>query len=164
MRRLLILFGVAILLAIGLGVGYTGWKISRSRAAQVCAICNRPVHPESKVIGFVEERRGVFCCPACALTAHRQTGKPVRLISLTDYETKTELLPEQAYIVQDSDVNPCARAGALVDETNTPHQVHFDRCSPSYLAFAHRSAAESFIEKHGGKLMRFDELAAGYRY
>ena len=123
-------------------------------------MCSRPVHPESRTVALIDGRKAMFCCPACALTVQRQSGKAVKLIALTDYETRAELAPDRAYIVENSDLNHCARTAALLDQTKTPHHVQFDRCSPGYLAFAHRPVAENFLKNHGGRLMRLSELAA----
>lgn len=158
MRRVWMFLGVGVLLAAGLILGHAGWKVYRNRTAQVCALCNRPVHPETRVVGLMGNHRAALCCPACALTAQQQTGAALRLISLTDYETRAELETHRAYIAENSDVNHCAHAAALLDEFKTPHQVRYDRCSPSYIAFGRREAAERFVAEHGGRLLRFSEL------
>ena len=47
---------------------------------------------------------------------------------------------------------------AHVSGDKQPMHVHFDRCSPSLLAFAKREAAEAFMREHGGRMVRFSEL------
>lgn len=142
---------------------YTGRTITRASAAQVCDACRRPIHARSKTVGLMGNRREVFCCPACALTAHRQSGHAVRLVELTDYSTGAKLSPEAAFLVRDSDVNLCARQHAMVDEAKHTTAEHFDRCSPSILAFSTRQAGESFAAVNGGTLLSFRELAAAYQ-
>ncbi len=36
-------FGLALLIAIGLALGYSGWQMVRSQAEQSCGVCGRPV-------------------------------------------------------------------------------------------------------------------------
>ena len=155
-------FGLALLIAIGLAVGYTGWKMARSQAEQNCDVCGRPLHAHSRVVGLVGDQPQTFCCAACALTAHKQTGQPVHVVQLTDYDSDQAVAPEEAYLVVGSSVNLCVRRQALLDQVKEASPMEFDRCSPSVLAFGDRLDAEKFIERHDGALMTFDELEAAY--
>ena len=152
----------ACLLAVVLGLGYVGWRTWRSSDAQVCQVCSRPIHSHTRTVGLVGSRRESFCCPACALTAIDQSGRAVKIIELTDYETNYALDPGKAYLVRGSDVNTCAQQHGPVDADKQPTVVHFDRCSPSLLAFTRREAAATFARQHGGDVMTFPELAASY--
>ncbi len=156
-------FGIATLVILTVALAYTGFRMSRSSIEQVCGICARPIHHHSRVVGLIGEHRKTFCCVACALSTQRQTGRPVEELELTDYETDSSLLSEDAYLAVGTDVNLCTRHRPLMDETKQSYPVGFDRCSPSILAFAHRESAERFVQEHGGKLMRFAELAASSR-
>ena len=162
MKRNAVWLGGAVMMAVVLGLGYAGWRISRSSEPQVCQVCSRPIHAHSRTVGLVADRRELFCCPACALTTHDQNGRPVRIVELTAYETSSPLSPSQAYIVRGSDVNACAQQHGPVDQDKQPTIVHFDRCSPSLLAFVGREAATRFAKEHGGKVLSFSELAASY--
>lgn len=102
------------------------------------------------------------CWPARAMTTHDQNGRPVKIVQLTDYATNSPLAPSQAYIVRGSDVNTCAEQHGPVDPDKQPTMVHFDRCSPSLLAFSGRDAAARFASEHGGDVLSFSELAASY--
>jgi hypothetical protein len=155
-------FGAVVMVAIVLGLGYADWRISRSSEPQVCQACSRPVHAHSRTVGLVGDRRELFCCPACALTAHDQDGKPVKIVELTDYETSSPLSPTQAYMVRGSDVNMCAQQHGPVGPDKQPTRVHFDRCSPGLLAFVGREAAARFAKEHAGEVLSFSELAASY--
>ena len=163
MRRSGAFVAVGLLLAAGLILGYSFWKTERSRAAQVCSGCSRPIHSYSRTVAYVGNRQQLFCCPTCALTERQQTGTTVRVVRVTDYETGSGIAPEGAYLVQDSDMNHCARTAPIVDEARGVYPVRFDRCSPGYLAFAQRTAAERFIQKHGGKLVRFEDVTSAYQ-
>ena len=162
MKRRGDLVGVACLLAVVLGLVYAGWRTWRSSEAQICQVCSRPIHSHTRTAGVAEGRREMFCCPACALTTHDQSGKAVKIVELTDYETNSALVPSQAYLVRGSDVNTCARQHGPVDPDKQPTVVHFDRCSPSLLAFARRDVAARFAKEHGGDVLSFSELAASY--
>ena len=162
MNRKGVWLGAAVMLAVLLGLGYAGWRIFRSSEPQVCQVCSRPIHAHSKTVGLVGDRREQFCCPACALATHEQSGRAVRIVELTDYETSSPLAPSQAYIVRGSDVNTCAQQHGPGGPDKQPTHVHFDRCSPSLLAFVGRDAAARFASEHGGDVLSFSELAASY--
>lgn len=152
----------ACVLAVVLGIGYASWKPLRPSEASVCQVCNRPIHSHTRTVGMVGSRRESFCCPACALTAHWQSGRTVKIVQLTDYDTNAAIAPSQAYLVRGSDVNTCAERHGPVSLDKQPTIVHFDRCSPSLLAFARREAAVRFASEHGGEVVSFSEFAASY--
>src|SRR5512139_2580623 len=101
--------GAACMLAVVLGLGYVGWRTWRSSDVQVCQVCSRPIHSHTRTVGLVGSRRESFCCPACALTTHDQSGRAVKIVELTDYQTNSALDPSKAYLVRGSDVNTCAQ-------------------------------------------------------
>ena len=154
--------GAAVVLVVLLGLGYAGWRISRSSEPRVCQVCSRPIHAHSRTVGLVGNHQELFCCPACALTTHDQNDRPVKIVELTDYETGSPLAPSQAYIVRGSDVNTCAQQHGPVAPDKQPTIVQFDRCSPSLLAFVGRDAAARFAQEHGGEVVSFSELEASY--
>ena len=151
-----------VLLAIA-GLGYAAWRVVQSRGQETCQACQRAVHHHTRTVGIAEGKREIFCCPACALSEHRQTGRQVRITELTDFESGTRFSPDHAYVVRGSDLNPCVQHTSTLDRDKQPLHVHFDRCSPSMLAFAHQEAAATFAKQHGGQVVRFQELASDYR-
>jgi hypothetical protein len=158
-----IVFGWAVLLACGIALGYAGWRMRTTASTEICDACNRHVHPEARTVGTVDGKREVFCCPTCALTDHLQTGKAVTITSLTDAATGNSLAPADAYLVEGSDVNYCMRQRPLIDPDKRAAPMEFDRCSPSIIAFAGKEAAMQFAAEHGGRILRFEELAAAYQ-
>ena len=144
------------------GLGYAGWHYIVEREQHSCRACSRSVHDHSRTIAFVDGKRGVYCCPACALSEHRQAGKPVRVTELADYRDGGALNPAEAVVVRNSDVNPCKSHEAAVTPDKQPLQTHFDRCSPSMLAFRDMKAAQTFAAEHGGQILRFTALAAEF--
>ncbi|MBI2822628.1 MAG: nitrous oxide reductase accessory protein NosL [Acidobacteria bacterium] len=161
MSRKSIILGVVILLAAGLGAGYLGWKAYVT--PQACDGCGRPLHAQTRTVALVGGEREVFCCPACALSEHRQTGKAVDIVELSDYETATPMAPGNSYVVRGSDENFCMHEHPLVEEHKGVIPMEFDRCAPSIMAFARKEAAEQFSREHGGTVLRFEDLAPAYQ-
>lgn len=162
MRWKTVLFGFVVIVALA-GLGYTGWRYVEQRNAQSCKACTRPVHYHMKTVGVVDGRPSVYCCPACALSDHQQSGKPVVVVELTDYFTNSPLRPESSYVVRNSDVNPCLQLNPAVGESHQPLESHFDRCSPSVLAFQDQRSANSFANKHGGQVVTFSDFASALK-
>jgi hypothetical protein len=126
----------------------------------VCPLCLRPVHSGAAVEAEVEGRRRTLCCAGCVRAAHRQTGRPVKILQFTDFESGRSLRPEETFLVRGSDVNLCTRREPLVDVSKHVFEEHYDRCSPSFLAFASRERAEAFARRNGGTVVPAARLAA----
>jgi hypothetical protein len=150
-------FGFAVLLALVLGLGYAGLRLTTGRAP-VCQVCGRAIHRDMRTVAFIGGRREVLCCPTCALSAGTQLHKEVRFDSLADFGTGRRLQPADAFAVEGSDVIPCDRTHAIVNRDRQPAVERFDRCSPSIIAFANRAAAERFASEHGGRVDTFLHL------
>jgi hypothetical protein len=140
-----------------------GWYYFRQAVDDACGACRRPVHRHSKTVGLAEGQRQVFCCPSCALSEVRQTGREVKLIELTDFESGDAVIPDKAYIVHGSHINPCRDHSPHVGAHSQPLAQHFDRCAPSALAFSTRAAADAFCARHGGRVISFADLAQSAR-
>jgi hypothetical protein len=153
-----VVVGIAILVAIAASIVYLAISVERASSQEICWVCNRPLHERSRTVGLLGNSREVFCCPACALTAHRQTGKLVRILELTDYVKDSTLDPKNTFLVRGSDVNLCSHHHPLVDSAKQTYQVEYDRCSPSVLAFAAEQEAEAFAKEHGGTVLPFRDF------
>ncbi len=160
MTRKATLIGWIVLVGFTAGVAFFAWTIRSSSAMNACAVCNRHIHPETRTVAELEGRRAVFCCPTCARMAGEQRPGSARIVELTDDETGERLNPEDAFLVVGSDVNYCMRKHVYLNEEKQAAMMDFDRCSPSVIAFAKRAAAAEFVERHGGQLIRFADLAA----
>lgn len=150
--------GVVVVIALALLLGYVGRQMLDSERDQTCAACGRPVHAHARVVGLVDEESRTFCCAACVLMDHRQIGRKIDVVELTDYSTHTVLKPEEAFLVVGSRVNHCLRNEPLLDQDRAASRLEFDRCSPSVLAFSSEAEARGFVAKNGGRLSRFEEL------
>ena len=164
MTRKSTVLGVLILAGIGVSLVYTGWKMRSPAAAEFCDYSGRPVHSLTRTIGEVNGKRKVFCCLTCAFTEQAQTNNPARILELVDFETGDPIPSEQTYIVEGGNLNFCLRQPMVRDQSKQPIPMGFDRCSPSIFAFARKEAAEMFRDEHGGRLMRFEELAASHAH
>jgi hypothetical protein len=159
-RSLTLLAGAVLVLG---GLGYSAWRYVAARESHICKACTRTVHEHSQVLALVDGKRGAYCCPACALSEHLQSGRPVEVIELTDHLTGRKLEPAAAFVVRSSDINPCLQHQPAVTPDKQPLHAHFDRCSPSILAFVSGAAAREFSRQHGGQVLRFADLASEYR-
>ena len=152
---------VAILVLAGLG--YAAWLFVNERSAQSCRACARPVHSHMRTVAVVDGKRANYCCPACALSEHLQSGKPVQVVELTDYISNTPLKPETSFVVRNGDVNPCLQHHPAVGADSQPLEPRFDRCSPSVLAFQDQKAAAAFAGERGGQVLKFSDFASQYQ-
>jgi hypothetical protein len=116
-----------------------------------------------KTVAMVDGKRTNYCCPACALSEHQQSGRPVQVVELTDYLGSGPVNPESSFVVRNSDVNPCPQHRPAVGENSQPLEAHFDRCTPSVLAFRDQKAATAFAGEHGGQVAKFSDFASELR-
>jgi hypothetical protein len=159
MQRRVWFAGMVCVLAV-LILAYAGWTSFAHADADQCYACKRPIHAHSKTVAFIDGRSRFFCCPACALSQYRQTGKPIRVTQLTAFLTGKALSPDNAYVVRGSDVNMCERTKELVDGDKRAVDLRYDRCAPSLIAFAGRGDALQFVGEHGGEVMPFSQAVA----
>ena len=153
-------FAGSVAIVVLAGLGYSAWYLVKERSAQSCKACMRPIHAHMKTVAVVDGKRTNYCCPACALSEHQQSGKPVQVVELTDYLGSGSLKPESSFVVRNSDVSPCPQQHPAVGENSQPLESHFDRCTPSVLAFRDREAAAAFAAEHGGQVVRFSDFAS----
>ena len=147
-------FGIALLIAIAVGV----WYVLVERPPADCQVCGRPIHPAMETVAEEDGKKLYTCCPTCAITMAAQTGRHVKLLRVTDFDTRKALDPAKAYYVEGSQVNMCSAPHMMPGEEQVPYERTFDRCSPSIIAFASEDAARSFMAKNGGVLKRLDDL------
>ena len=153
---------MAIVAVVALAVGYAGWLGYHRSQPELCYACQRQIHSHSRTVAMAKGRSRLFCCPACALSEQDQLGKQVRVTELTSFLTGAKLSPDGAYVVKGSDVNMCAHTHELIDADKRSADIHFDRCSPSLLAFARQSEAVQFSREHGGTVFPFREVAKAF--
>jgi len=119
----------------------------------VCAICDRPIHPEMiSTVVLADGRRLPACCPRCALHHRDLHATEVRRIEVTDHAGGVRLPLEDAFLVDGSDQTPCLGHAPNVDPSGVALHTCYDRCVPSLIAFKDEAAARAFIGDHGGTL------------
>lgn len=151
-----------LLLAAGGALLYVGWTTLDRPDGAACAVCGRAVHLASRVDASSGDEALTFCCAACALRAKEQQGREIEISRVFDYESGEALSPDQAVAVVGSDVNLCMREHVLMDSHKEASELHFDRCSPSVLAFSSPRAAEAFRAEHGGVVKPLSELEGSF--
>ena len=152
----------AIVAVFALAIGYSGWRVYLRSQPEQCYACQRPIHAHSRTVASANGSSRLFCCPACALSEHRQEGKAVQVTELTAFLSGAKLSPNDAYVVKGGDVNMCAQSHEMIIDDKRRADVHFDRCAPSILAFAQEREAIQFSREHGGTVHPFREVAASY--
>jgi hypothetical protein len=126
-----------------------------------CALCRMIVPAETHTVARVDGRPQTICDPRCALTHQAQTGRPVRLVLVTDFESRRALSPAEAHYVTGSDTAPDAQHDDRSHMRTWPAgqaSLAWHRCLPSVLAFASRDAAVRYATAHGGRVMLLDAL------
>ncbi len=146
--------GIVLVGALAAGV----WYMLVDRPPAVCQVCHRPIHRTTETVAEENGRKLYACCPRCAITLAAQTGRHVKLIRVTDFDTRRGLDPASAYYVEGSQVNMCSSPQVMSGQEQTPYERAFDRCSPSVIAFATADEASAFMAKNGGVLKRLDDL------
>lgn len=150
-----LLSSMAVLVTLSVA-GY--WMLRRTEP-DLCRICRREIHAQSRAVIELEGRREPVCCVRCALTLARQQAVAVRLVEVNDYVTQRPIRPAAAFYVEGSQVVLCEKHEPLLfDPTKHPYGRVFDRCEPSVYAFARRDEAETFAARQGGVVRTLAEL------
>ncbi len=146
--------GVAAIIAALAGA----WYLTYQRPPKYCQLSGRPIHPHMLTVVRIGGKKLYACCARCALTYERQTGKPVEIVSVTDYVSGQKIDARKAWFIDGSRVEPCCLPAVQREGGRTPYIRLFDRCSPSLIAFARQDQARSFITRNGGKLTTLNKL------
>ena len=139
------------------------WGVIRYRTPELCYACQRDLHKHSITTGLLDGKPAKFCCTMCAMSEGKQSGKHVQVTALTDFVTGKTLEPGEAFLVKNSDINPCMDGKGKLSGDKQPLHVHFDRCAPSLLSFASQQDAAAFAREHGGQMVRFPEVEKALR-
>jgi len=154
-RKLVGLLLRVIVLGVLAGTGY--WLLRRTES-NTCRICQRPIHAEVQAVIKVDGKREPVCCARRAITFSQQRNRPICLVEVTDYVSRTPRAPQVAYFVQDSRIIVYEKHEPLVDQSKHPYPRVFDRCVPSLSAFARREDAEAFVKQNGRLVLRLSQL------
>lgn len=159
MRIKLIIAGVVGLALVLAALG-GGWYLLNQRQTKICPFSGRPIHAQARAVVIIGGHKYETCCVRCAIIEAQQTGKPLRILKVADFETSRLLDPQKAWFVESSEVNLCMRMSPAAESPGREgvYLRSFDRCSPSALAFSSEQQAQEFITQHGGALKRLADL------
>lgn len=151
--------GIVALIAV-LAILCGAWYLVSHQQAKVCPFSGRIIHPQARAFVTIGGKEYETCCVRCAIIEAQQTGKPLRILKVADFDTGRLLDPNKAWFVESSAVNLCMRTtpGAESPGRETVFVRGFDRCSPSALAFRSEQQARAFMAQHGGVLKRLADL------
>ena len=153
---------LSVLIGLGMAVALAAgsWYLIHQRAEKVCPLSGRPIEPQTRALVMIGGKKYETCCLRCAIIEARQTGKPLRVLKVANFETSKLMDPARAWFVEGSSVNFCTRMSPAATSRGegTVYLRMFDRCSPSILAFPSKMSARAFIAQHGGALKRLDGL------
>jgi nitrous oxide reductase accessory protein NosL len=128
-----------------------------------CALSGRPIHAGMGVRIQIGEKSPVrACCLRCTIAESEHTGQTIHVLSVTDYVSREQVSPQDAFFVVGSGVKPCAGARVEVPANRRESaEQTWDRCLPSIIVFARREDAEQFQAEEGGTIESFDEVVVG---
>jgi len=154
-RKIGTLLGLAVICAAAL-LGYFVWAGRIAGGRPTCEVCKRLIHAEtsfriSRPDGSIKD----VCCPRCGLTAVIQNGG--RVLDAVDFSSKKRIGAEEAIYLEGSDIMECCTDTGFRSDEGAYRKMEYDRCMPSLLAFARREDAEVVREKHGGRVISFEE-------
>jgi hypothetical protein len=154
-------YAALVLLVLVGGLLVVGeWSVQK-RSEERCGICQRHIQPQAGVIAEIGGKRHHVCCAHCAITEGFQEHRPVKLIEVTDYNSRRKLDPAHAWYVDGSRIVACTHDMTHMNEMKQVSTTAFDRCSPGTFAFATQEDAESFAARNGGVVRSLGEMLAG---
>ena len=157
--RRLALVGILLIVAV------LGWYRFVLRPVSVaCGYCSRPLHANLTVTAEIAGRRAQVCCARCAISQANQERKPLRLISVRDYQSGRSISPESAWFVEGSRAIACDHDAMRMNAMKGTDMVEYDRCSPGTFAFAAREAADVFVSRNGGAVISFVQLMSEAKF
>jgi len=158
-------FALAWILLIVVGAAVFSWyKFVVHPTPVACSYCNRPLHANLTVTAEIAGRRAQVCCARCAISQANQERKPLRLITVRDYQSGRSLSPANAWFVEGSRAMACDHDAMRMNEMKGTDMAAYDRCSPGTFAFAERQTADAFIAENGGAVISFSQLMSEAKF
>ncbi len=164
MRAKSILLAAAAMLALA-GIAYASYRVSAPKRPLICQICGRDVPKQTEF--RIETTKGTVtaCCPRCAMHYMLDHPGQIRRARATDFGTGRLIDARSAYYDEGGDVEYCTRHDpAMVRGPNDGVRVRvYDRCLPVLVAFATKAEAEAYRQKHGGRVLTYEQALASVR-
>jgi hypothetical protein len=147
--------GVTVICMAAL-LGYFVWTGKIAGGKPVCEVCKRVIHTETSFkIVRADGSMQATCCPRCGLAAVIQNGG--RALEAVDFTSKRRIGAAEAIYLEGSDIMECCSETGFRSDEGAYQKLTYDRCMPSLLAFARREDAEVVRQKHGGRIINFEE-------
>jgi hypothetical protein len=147
--------GLAVICVAAL-IGYFVWTGRIAGGKPVCEVCKRIIHTETSFrIVRLDGSIKAVCCPRCGLAAVIQNGG--RALDAVDFTSKKRIGALEAIYLEGSDIMECCSDTGFRSDEGAYQEMDYDRCMPSLLAFARRGDAEMVRQKHGGRIISFEE-------
>jgi hypothetical protein len=147
--------GLAVICLAAL-LAYFVWEGRIAGGKPVCEVCKRIIHTETSFrILRPDGSMKAVCCPRCGLAAVIQNGG--RVLEAVDYSSKKRIQAAEAIYLEGSDIMECCSSTGFRSDEAAYREMDYDRCMPSLLAFARREDAEIVQQKHGGRIISFEE-------
>lgn len=159
-KRVLIL-AAAFVVIVGASLATYHWE---ERAAATCQICGRMIPKETAF--QMETANGTIraCCPSCAMHFMRSHPGFVRKAMATDFISGRMIAAASAYYDEGGDVQYCTLHQPPMERGPQDESERvYDRCLPVLIAFASRDAAEAYRQKHGGRVLTYNEALTTLR-
>ncbi len=154
---------VAALIGISaIAVGVYRWQ--GSKGAELCQVCGRDIPKQTAFRMETTHGTIMACCPRCAM--HHIVHHPglVRQAWATDLDSGHMIPAESAYYDEGGDIQYCTVHKSPVERTPMGIQMRtYDRCLPTLVAFTTQNEAEAYREKHGGRVLTYDEALEDVR-
>lgn len=130
--------------------------ISCSADKGECPFCYVKMSHDARVMILVEGESTpkMACSITCVLNYNRTTGKEIKFLRVSDFNSGNFLNPQEAFYVIGSDVNPFDKYlhSNRFSQSRTPIYLDWSRYTPTALAFASKEDAEKFQRDHGGRV------------
>lgn len=154
-KKIGILVQIVIFILLGVGA-YLIWTGRVFQGAPQCAVCRRQLHHGASFwVAASDGSKRLTCCPRCGLHFIRNQGG--RADQATDFNSGKTIPADHAIYLEGSDIMECCSTSGRRTDEGTIQDVHYDRCMPSLLAFSKIQEAESVLQKHGGRIITFEE-------
>lgn len=158
-----ILVTVAALAAI-VAVSLIAYRWEAPQKRELCQVCGRVISEQTAFKMDTSNQTIDACCPGCAM--HYMLSHPgeVRRALATDFSSGRLIAANKAYYDEGGDVQYCTLHKPPVERgPEGVSQRIYDRCLPVLVAFATREDAEAYQQKHGGRIVTYDQALASLR-
>jgi hypothetical protein len=158
-----ILVTVAALAAI-VAVSLIAYRWEAPERPALCQVCGRVISKQTAFRMDTSDQTIDACCPACAIHYMLHHPGAVRQALATDFGSGRLIPASSAYYDEGGDVQYCTLHNPPVERGPQGVSVRvYDRCLPTLVAFASRDDADAYRQKHGGRVVTYDEALATIR-